>query len=63
MSSSSGLYKDSLPSEKAPAPENPLVILQNGLHLMHFPVFSIGQNLSSTLFPSSISRIFFALFP
>ena len=49
MSSSSLLYKDNFPSEKAPAPEKPLVILQKGLHFTQFPVFSIGHILSSTL--------------
>lgn len=58
MSSSSLLYKDNFPSENAPAPENPLVILQNGLHLIQFPVFSIGQYLSSTFFLAQLIKLY-----
>ena len=55
MSSSLLSYNDNLPSEKAPAPEKPFVILHIGLQCTHFFVFSIGQYLSSTLFPWSIN--------
>jgi len=47
------------PSENAPAPEKPHVMLQNGLHFTHsFSVLS-GHFRSSTRFPCSIRRILF----
>ena len=55
----SKLGRVSFPSENAPAPENPLVILQYGLHLTHFPTLLTGQVLCSTRFPWSIKRIFY----
>ena len=50
--------RESFPSEKAPAPEKPVVIWQYGLQEAHFLVTDFGHLLSSTAFPFSTIRIF-----
>ena len=50
---------ESLPSEKAPAPEKPVVMWQTGLQLMQTPVFAFGQRRCSSARPFSTMTIFF----
>lgn len=48
--------RDSLPSEKAPAPEKPVVMWQ-GLQPTQRPVWALGQRRSSMARPFSTSRM------
>lgn len=50
-------FSESLPSENAPAPEKPVVMLQ-GWQFTHFCVLLFGQERFSTLWPFSTIRIF-----
>jgi hypothetical protein len=51
--------RESLPSENAPAPENPVVIRQNGLQLTHSLVMLLGQLRFSTGSPFPHNDAFF----
>ena len=48
-----------MPSEKAPAPEKPVVMAQVGRQLTQWPSSALGQWRFSTGLPFSTSRIFF----
>ncbi len=50
-----------MPSEKAPAPEKPVVMWQTGLQFMHTPVLAFGQLRRVSSRPFSTMTIFFLL--